>query len=74
MSPYLHPLHLDDLVFDSILQGGQDPQLSVDLDFHVSDSLTQILGQVVVVVAGTWWKKRTRLNKNFIVLCTGRRT
>ncbi len=47
---HLHSLHLDDLVFDAILQGGQDPQLSVDLDFHVCDSLTQILGQVVVVV------------------------
>lgn len=55
VSPYLQLLHVSDLVFDSILQGGQDPQLSVDLDLHVCDSLAQILGQVVVAVIATWW-------------------
>lgn len=53
---YLQSLHLHHLVFDSILQGSQDPQLAVDLDLHVCDPLTQILGQVVVVVVVTWWK------------------
>lgn len=53
---YLQSLHLHHLVFYSILQGSQDPQLAVDLDLHVCDPLTQILGQVVVVVVVTWWK------------------
>lgn len=57
----LHSLHLDDLVFDSVLQSAQDPQLSVDLDLHVYDSLTQILGQVVVAVV------ITRINSEFLL-------
>lgn len=54
--PYLQPLHVGDLVLDPVLQGGQDPQLSVDPDLHVRDPLTQILGQVVEAAVLTWWK------------------
>jgi len=57
----LHSLHLDDLVFDSILQSDEDPQLSVDLDLHVCDSLTQTLSQVVVAVV------ITRINNEFLL-------
>lgn len=64
VSPYLQPLHLGDLVFDPILQGRQDLHLPVDPDLHVHDPLTEILGQVVVVVVVSWWKKtRVRANK-----------
>lgn len=54
---YLQPLHAADLVFDSILQGGQDPQLLVDLYLHLCDSSIEILGQLVVVLVATWWEK-----------------
>lgn len=68
--PYLQPLHLHHLVFDAILQGGQDPQLPVDLDLHVCDPLTQILGQVVVGVV-TVWRKRSIMSRTDHLLLTG---
>lgn len=77
---YLQPLHFVDLVFDSFLQGRQDPQLSVYLDLHVGDSLAQTLGQVVeVVVTSCWgeevcvrmsgWTKGKMLSLTAEVLC-----
>lgn len=56
-SLYLQLLHLCDLGFDPILQGRQDPHLSVYFNLHVRDPLTKSLGQVKVVVVATWWKK-----------------
>lgn len=67
--PYLQPLHLHHLVFDSILQGGQDSQLPVDLDLHVSDPLVQILGQVVVAVV-TVWRKRSSVSWATTCFCS----
>ncbi len=61
---YIQPLDVQDLVPDFVLQGGQDPQLSVDLDLHLCDSPAEVLGQVIVVVVATWWKNRRNMWMN----------
>lgn len=57
---HLESLHFGDLVPDPVLQGGQGPQLSVDLYLHVNDVPPQTLGQRVILVAVIWWDTRTR--------------